>query len=40
MNAAILSNRAYYEREMSYTSSEEYSYVFMRSYKEQLHEIV
>ncbi|MGL6199678.1 MAG: hypothetical protein ACRC3H_12170 [Lachnospiraceae bacterium] len=40
MNIAILLNRAFYEREMSYTSSEEYSYVLMRSYKEQFHEIV
>jgi len=40
MNTAVLLNRAYYEREMSYTSSEEYSYVLMRSYKEEFHEIV
>lgn len=40
MNTAILLNQSYYEREMSYTSSEGYSYVLMRSYKEQFHEIV
>lgn|GEM_PF-3467036 len=40
MNTAILLNRAYYEREMSYTSSEEYSLILMRSYKERFYEIV
>ena len=40
MNIAILLSRAYYEREMSYTSSKKYSYVLMRSYKEQFNEIV
>lgn len=40
MNIAILLNRVYYEREMSYAGSEEYSYILMRSYKEKFHEIV
>lgn len=35
MKTANLLNKKYYERSYSYTMSEEYSFVLMRSYKEK-----
>lgn len=40
MNIAVLLYPVNYERKMSYASSEEYSYILMRSYKERFYEIV